>query len=68
MKVALALGPDVIERLIPHRRPFLMVDGVVAYEGTPRPSPRTTPDSTAIKRGSGVRDSGPSLGKPEGAC
>src|SRR5258708_3729877 len=37
MKVPFALGPDVIERLIPHRRPFLMVDGVVAYERTPKP-------------------------------
>jgi 3-hydroxyacyl-[acyl-carrier-protein] dehydratase len=38
MKVPLILGPDVIERLMPHRRPFLMVDGVVAYERSPRPT------------------------------
>jgi 3-hydroxyacyl-[acyl-carrier-protein] dehydratase len=36
----LRLGPDVIERLIPHRRPFLMVDTVDAYEGGPRPTLR----------------------------
>jgi 3-hydroxyacyl-[acyl-carrier-protein] dehydratase len=28
---ALRLGPDVIAQLIPHRRPFVMVDAVVAY-------------------------------------
>lgn len=37
MKAPLVLGPDVVERLIPHRRPLLMVDGVVAYERAPRP-------------------------------
>jgi 3-hydroxyacyl-[acyl-carrier-protein] dehydratase len=37
---SLRLGPDVIERLIPHRRPFLMVDTVDAYEGGPRPTLR----------------------------
>jgi 3-hydroxyacyl-[acyl-carrier-protein] dehydratase len=37
-KVELGLGPDVIQRLIPHRRPFLMVDTVDAYEGGPRPT------------------------------
>lgn len=36
--IDLKLGPDVIEKLLPHRRPFLMVDTVVAYERgkTPR--------------------------------
>jgi 3-hydroxyacyl-[acyl-carrier-protein] dehydratase len=33
----LSLGPDTIQRLIPHRRPFLMVDTVEAYERGPRP-------------------------------
>jgi 3-hydroxyacyl-[acyl-carrier-protein] dehydratase len=37
-KVALRLGPDVIQRLIPHRRPFLMVDTVASYEDGPRPA------------------------------
>ncbi|CAN93515.1 MULTISPECIES: 3-hydroxyacyl-ACP dehydratase FabZ family protein [Sorangium] len=36
----LHLGPDVIERLIPHRRPFLMVDTVEAYGRAPRPTLR----------------------------
>jgi 3-hydroxyacyl-[acyl-carrier-protein] dehydratase len=36
----LNLGPDVIERLIPHRRPFLMVDSVLSYERGPRPTLR----------------------------
>lgn len=36
----LALGPDVIEKLLPHRRPFLMVDRVVGYARTPRPTLR----------------------------
>lgn len=36
MKSPLVLGPDTIERLLPHRRPFLMVDGVVAYERSSR--------------------------------
>ncbi len=29
--IELALGPDVVTKLLPHRRPFLMVDGVVAW-------------------------------------
>jgi 3-hydroxyacyl-[acyl-carrier-protein] dehydratase len=33
----LSLGPDVIQRLIPHRRPLLMVDRVLAYRHRPRP-------------------------------
>lgn len=33
----LSLGPDVIQRLIPHRRPLLMVDRVLAYRHAPRP-------------------------------
>jgi 3-hydroxyacyl-[acyl-carrier-protein] dehydratase len=39
--IDLALGPDVIERLIPHRRPFAMVDRVVAFARSPRPALRT---------------------------
>ena len=34
----LSLGPDVIQRLIPHRRPLLMVDRVLAYRHSPRPA------------------------------
>lgn len=35
---ALHLGPDVVTRLLPHRRPFLMVDSIVGYARAPRPS------------------------------
>jgi 3-hydroxyacyl-[acyl-carrier-protein] dehydratase len=35
---ALDLGPDVVTRLLPHRRPFLMVDRVVAYRPDDRPT------------------------------
>lgn len=35
---ALELGPDVIHLLIPHRRPFLMVDRVRRYERGPSPT------------------------------
>lgn len=38
--IDLILGPDTIERLIPHRAPFAMVDGVVGYERKPRPALR----------------------------
>jgi 3-hydroxyacyl-[acyl-carrier-protein] dehydratase len=31
-------GPDVIRHLLPHRRPFLMVDTVTAYERSATPS------------------------------
>lgn len=34
----LHLGPDVVTRLLPHRRPFLMVDSIVGYARAPRPS------------------------------
>jgi 3-hydroxyacyl-[acyl-carrier-protein] dehydratase len=34
----LRLGPDVISQLIPHRRPLVMVDAVVAYRHTPAPT------------------------------
>lgn len=37
MKEDLRLGPDVVMRLIPHRRPFLMIDNVEAYERGDRP-------------------------------
>lgn len=36
--IELRLGSDVIEKLIPHRRPFCMVDGVVGFERKPRPA------------------------------
>lgn len=32
MRTVLELGPDVVQRLIPHRRPLLMVDRVEAVE------------------------------------
>src|SRR5690606_29174491 len=34
----LELGPDVIERLIPHRRPLIMVDRVRGFELGERPT------------------------------
>ena len=34
----LRLGPDVIQRLIPHRRPLVMVDRVHAYRHAPAPT------------------------------
>ncbi|MFO0587317.1 MAG: hypothetical protein U0441_07255 [Polyangiaceae bacterium] len=34
----LPLGPDVVTRLLPHRRPFLMVDSIVGYARGPRPT------------------------------
>src|SRR5262245_17504163 len=34
----LALGPDVVTRLLPHRRPFLMVDSIEGYARAPRPT------------------------------
>jgi len=34
----LRLGPDVIAQLIPHRRPLVMVDAVVAYRHAPAPT------------------------------
>jgi 3-hydroxyacyl-[acyl-carrier-protein] dehydratase len=33
----LRLGPDVVQRLIPHRRPLLMVDAVEAFVRGPQP-------------------------------
>jgi 3-hydroxyacyl-[acyl-carrier-protein] dehydratase len=38
MKISLELGPDVVQRLIPHRRPLLMVDRVETWEETDAPS------------------------------
>lgn len=35
---ALRLGADVVQRLIPHRRPLLMVDGVLGYRHGARPA------------------------------
>jgi 3-hydroxyacyl-[acyl-carrier-protein] dehydratase len=40
MKSNLSLGPDVIQRILPHRRPFLMVDTVEDYDRAPRPTLR----------------------------
>lgn len=37
---ALKLGPDVVQLLLPHRRPLLMVDGVTGYERGPVPTLR----------------------------
>ena len=37
-KDTLDLGPDVIQILLPHRRPLLMVDRVVSYVRRPRPT------------------------------
>lgn len=34
---SLKLGSNVIELLLPHRRPFLMVDAIYAYESDPQP-------------------------------
>jgi 3-hydroxyacyl-[acyl-carrier-protein] dehydratase len=34
----LSLGPDVVTRLLPHRRPFLMVDSIEGYSPAPRPT------------------------------
>ena len=38
MKATLELGPDVVQRLIPHRRPLLMVDRIESYEDGPQPT------------------------------
>lgn len=35
---ALRLGPDVVQRLIPHRRPLLLVDAVEAFRRAPQPT------------------------------
>jgi len=37
----LRLGPDVIHMLLPHRRPFLMVDAVRSFADGPQPTLRT---------------------------
>jgi 3-hydroxyacyl-[acyl-carrier-protein] dehydratase len=34
----LRLGPDVLSQIIPHRRPLVMVDAVVAYRHAPAPT------------------------------
>lgn len=34
----LRLGPDVIAQLIPHRRPLVMIDAVIAYRHAPAPT------------------------------
>lgn len=38
MKTTLELGPDVVQRLIPHRRPLLMVDRIESFEDGPTPA------------------------------
>jgi 3-hydroxyacyl-[acyl-carrier-protein] dehydratase len=38
MMIPLALGPDVVQRIIPHRRPFVMVDLIEAYARAPVPT------------------------------
>jgi 3-hydroxyacyl-[acyl-carrier-protein] dehydratase len=35
---SLVLGADVVQRLIPHRRPLVMVDGILAYRHGERPA------------------------------
>jgi 3-hydroxyacyl-[acyl-carrier-protein] dehydratase len=42
MKTDLDLGADVIQRLLPHRRPFVMVDRVEAFLDGPPPSLRAS--------------------------
>ena len=42
----LELGPDVIERLIPHRRPLIMVDRVRGFELSERPTLWASRNST----------------------
>jgi len=37
-KPTLDLGPDVVRRLLPHRRPFLLVDRVTGFSDRPRPT------------------------------
>jgi 3-hydroxyacyl-[acyl-carrier-protein] dehydratase len=38
----LSFGPGVIQHLLPHRRPFLMIDNVDDYERSPRPTLRAS--------------------------
>ena len=38
MKTTLELGPDVVQRLIPHRRPLLMVDRIEVFEDGDQPT------------------------------
>ena len=38
MKTTLELGPDVVQRLIPHRRPLLMVDRIESFEDGAQPT------------------------------
>jgi 3-hydroxyacyl-[acyl-carrier-protein] dehydratase len=38
----LSLGAEVVQRLLPHRRPFLMVDRIESYTRAPVPSMRTS--------------------------
>jgi 3-hydroxyacyl-[acyl-carrier-protein] dehydratase len=43
----LLLGADVVSRLLPHRRPLLMVDTIEAYEPGPRPTLRAARNISA---------------------
>jgi len=38
LKTPLRLGPGVLQHLLPHRRPMLMVDQIERWERTPRPA------------------------------
>jgi 3-hydroxyacyl-[acyl-carrier-protein] dehydratase len=38
----LSLGAEVVQRLLPHRRPFLMVDRIESYARAPAPSLRSS--------------------------
>lgn len=38
----LDVDPSIVERILPHRRPFLFVDRVTHYRGGPRPELRAT--------------------------
>ena len=37
----LSLGPEIVQRLMPHRRPYLMVDRIVSFSSEPAPCLRT---------------------------
>jgi 3-hydroxyacyl-[acyl-carrier-protein] dehydratase len=56
MKTSLELGADVVQRLIPHRRPLLMVDHVAAFEEGADPSSPTLYAARAISANEPVFD------------
>jgi 3-hydroxyacyl-[acyl-carrier-protein] dehydratase len=41
-EISLRLGPDVIQKLLPHRRPFLMVDRIETFLRAPVPQLRAS--------------------------